>query len=112
VAGKSFGERLLLGLGQQEQQKRSRHRGDAAELDRSAEPRARGQNSDGLQPALDAAKTKKVPVVTIDRKVTSQPCTDYLTFIGSNFVEQGRRAAQAMAKATGGSGKVVILLGS
>jgi ribose transport system substrate-binding protein len=69
-------------------------------------------NSDGLQPALDAAKAKKVPVVTIDRKVTSQPCTDYLTFIGSNFVEQGKRAAQAMAKATGGTGKVVILLGS
>jgi ABC-type sugar transport system substrate-binding protein len=69
-------------------------------------------NSDGLQPALDAAKAKKVPVVTIDRKVTSQPCTDYLTFIGSNFVEQGKRAAQAMAKATGGTGKVAILLGS
>ncbi|WP_410594473.1 ABC transporter substrate-binding protein [Amycolatopsis sp. lyj-23] len=69
-------------------------------------------NSDGLQPALDAAKAKKVPVVTIDRKVTSQPCTDYLTFIGSNFVEQGKRAAQAMVKATGGTGKVVILLGS
>ena len=69
-------------------------------------------NSDGLQPALDAAKAKKVPVVTIDRKVTSQPCTDYLTFIGSNFVEQGRRAAQAMAKSTGGTGKVAILLGS
>src|SRR4051812_6306763 len=69
-------------------------------------------NSDGLQPALDAAKAKKVPVVTIDRKVTSTPCTDYLTFIGSNFVEQGKRAAQAMAKATGGTGKVAILLGS
>ncbi|WP_206791177.1 ABC transporter substrate-binding protein [Amycolatopsis sp. MtRt-6] len=69
-------------------------------------------NSDGLQPALDAAKAKKVPVVTIDRKVTSQPCADYLTFIGSDFVEQGKRAAQAMAKATGGTGKVAILLGS
>jgi ribose transport system substrate-binding protein len=69
-------------------------------------------NSDGLQPALDAAKARKVPVVTIDRKVTSRPCTDYLTFIGSDFVQQGKRAAQAMAKATGGTGKVVILLGS
>ncbi|WP_340681705.1 ABC transporter substrate-binding protein [Amycolatopsis coloradensis] len=69
-------------------------------------------NSDGLQPALDAAKAKKVPVVTIDRKVTSQPCTDYLTFIGSNFVEQGKRAAQEMVKATGGTGKVAILLGA
>ncbi len=69
-------------------------------------------NSDGLQPALDAAKAKKVPVVTIDRKVTSQPCTDYLTFIGSNFVDQGKRAADALVKATGGSGKVAILLGA
>ncbi|MFD5244347.1 ABC transporter substrate-binding protein [Amycolatopsis sp. NPDC058340] len=69
-------------------------------------------NSDGLQPALDAAKAKKVPVITIDRKVTSQPCTDYLTFIGSNFVEQGKRAAQEMVKATGGTGKVAILLGA
>jgi galactofuranose transport system substrate-binding protein len=69
-------------------------------------------NSDGLQPALDAAKEKKVPVVTIDRKVTSQPCADYLTFIGSDFVSQGKRAADAMVKATGGNGKVAILLGS
>ncbi|AKU15660.1 ABC transporter substrate-binding protein [Luteipulveratus mongoliensis] len=69
-------------------------------------------NSDGLQPALDAAKAKKVPVVTIDRQVTSKPCTDYLTFIGSNFVSQGQRAADAMIKETGGKGKVAILLGA
>ncbi|MFD0203305.1 MULTISPECIES: ABC transporter substrate-binding protein [Saccharothrix] len=69
-------------------------------------------NSDGLQPALDAAKAKKVPVITIDRKVTSKACDDYLTFIGSDFVEQGKRAAEAMAKVTGGTGKVAILLGS
>ncbi|TVT53780.1 ABC transporter substrate-binding protein [Amycolatopsis rhizosphaerae] len=69
-------------------------------------------NSDGLQPALDAAKAKKVPVVTIDRKVTSQPCTDYLTFIGSDFVQQGRRAAAELARVSGGTGKVAILLGS
>jgi ribose transport system substrate-binding protein len=69
-------------------------------------------NSDGLQPAFDAAKAKKVPVVTIDRKVNSQACTDYLTFIGSNFVEQGKRAAQEMIRVTGGTGKIAILLGS
>lgn len=69
-------------------------------------------NSDGLQPALDAAKAKQVPVVTIDRKVTSQPCTDYLTFIGSDFVSQGKRAADEMVKTTGGTGKIAILLGS
>ncbi|GAA3194062.1 ABC transporter substrate-binding protein [Actinocorallia longicatena] len=69
-------------------------------------------NSDGLQPALDAAKAKKVPVITIDRKVTSQPCTDYLTFIGSNFVQQGERAADQMIRVTGGKAKVAILLGA
>ena len=69
-------------------------------------------NSDGLQPAFDAAKAKKVPVVTIDRKVNSQSCTDYLTFIGSNFVQQGKRAADEMIRVTGGTGKVAILLGS
>lgn len=69
-------------------------------------------NSDGLQPAFDAAKAKKVPVLTIDRKVTSTPCTDYLTFIGSNFVEQGKRAADEMIRVTKGTGKVAILLGA
>ncbi|GAA1967204.1 ABC transporter substrate-binding protein [Catenulispora subtropica] len=69
-------------------------------------------NSDGLQPAFDAAKAEKVPVVTIDRKVTSTPCTDYVTFIGSDFASQGKRAADEMIRVTGGTGKVAILLGS
>lgn len=45
-------------------------------------------NSDGLEPALSAAKAKGIPVVTIDRKINATPCSDYLTFIGSNFVDQ------------------------
>ncbi|GAA0911321.1 ABC transporter substrate-binding protein [Virgisporangium aurantiacum] len=69
-------------------------------------------NSDGLEPALQAAAAKKVPVLTIDRKINSKSCKDYLAFLGSNFVEQGKRAADAMIKATGGNGKVAILLGS
>ncbi|HEY0119331.1 MAG TPA: ABC transporter substrate-binding protein [Cellulomonas sp.] len=69
-------------------------------------------NSDGLQPAFDAAKAKKIPVVTVDRLVNSAACTDYLTFIGSDFVSQGKRAADALIKETGGTGKVAILLGS
>lgn len=69
-------------------------------------------NSDGLDPALAAAAAKKVPVLTIDRKVTSEPCQDYLAFIGSDFLDQGKRAAEQMAKATGGKAKLAILLGS
>ena len=69
-------------------------------------------NSDGLQPAFDAAKAKHVPIVTIDRLVTAKPCSDYLTFIGSNFVEQGKRAAAEMIRVTGGKANLAILLGS
>lgn len=69
-------------------------------------------NSDGLEPALKAAAAKKVPVLTVDRKLNSTACKDYVAFLGSDFVEQGKRAADAMIKATGGKGKVAILLGA
>lgn len=69
-------------------------------------------NSDGLDPALSAASEAGVPVITIDRKVTNEHCTDYVTFIGSDFYDQGVRAADAMAEATGGQAQVAILLGA
>ena len=69
-------------------------------------------NSDGLEPALNAAKAKKIPVLTIDRKITAKSCDAYVAFLGSNFVEQGQKAAQQMSKALNGKGKVAILLGS
>jgi ABC-type sugar transport system substrate-binding protein len=69
-------------------------------------------NSDGLEPALQAARDKNIPVLTVDRKVNSEPCKDYVAFLGSDFVEQGKRAAQEMAEAMGNKGKVAILLGS
>ena len=70
-------------------------------------------NSEGLEPALQAARAKNVPVITIDRKLSSATvCKDYVTFIGSDFVEQGKRAGAKMSAATGGTGKVAILLGS
>jgi ribose transport system substrate-binding protein len=70
-------------------------------------------NSEGLEPALRAARRQNVPVITVDRKLTGpEHCRDWVTFIGSDFVEQGRRAADAMVKATGGKGNVAILLGS
>ncbi|APU15693.1 MULTISPECIES: ABC transporter substrate-binding protein [Actinoalloteichus] len=69
-------------------------------------------NSDGLDPALDAAKAAGVPVITIDRKVTNTPCEDYVAFLGSDFYDQGARAADAMSEAAGGEAQVAILLGS
>ncbi|MFF5158251.1 ABC transporter substrate-binding protein [Streptomyces sp. NPDC000348] len=69
-------------------------------------------NSDGWDPVLQAAAAKKVPIVTIDRKINATACKDYVSFIASDFVEQGRRAADQMIEATGGRGEVAILLGS
>jgi ABC-type sugar transport system substrate-binding protein len=70
-------------------------------------------NSEGLDPALKAAQDAKVPVMTIDRLLTTKaPCVDYLGWIGSDFVVQGQRAADAMIKATGDKGDVAILLGA
>jgi galactofuranose transport system substrate-binding protein len=69
-------------------------------------------NSSGLEPALNAAAKKGVPVVTVDRKLDSGFCQNWVTFIGSNFEQQGHRAATALIKATGGKGNVAILLGS
>ncbi|MEU0154528.1 ABC transporter substrate-binding protein [Micromonospora fulviviridis] len=69
-------------------------------------------NSDGWEPVLKQAAEKKIPIITVDRKINAQPCTDYLTFIGSDFYEQGKRAADQMMQALGGQGEVAILLGA
>jgi ribose transport system substrate-binding protein len=54
-------------------------------------------NSEGLDPALKAAQDAKVPIMTIDRLLTTKTaCTDYIGWIGSDFVVQGQRAADAM----------------
>jgi len=70
-------------------------------------------NSEGLDPALDYAKENGVPIMTIDRLLTTKTaCEDYIGWVGSDFVEQGRRAADAMVRETGGEAKLAILLGA
>ncbi|MFJ4713713.1 ABC transporter substrate-binding protein [Streptomyces sp. NPDC088785] len=69
-------------------------------------------NSDGWEPVLRAAGAKHIPIVTVDRKINATACKDYVSFIGSDFVEQGKRAADRMIEATGGKGTVAILLGA
>ena len=69
-------------------------------------------NSEGLEPALNQARDQGVPVITIDRELTSTPCEDFVTFIGSDFLDQGQRAAEQMIEATGGEATIAILLGS
>lgn len=70
------------------------------------------ENSAGLGPALAEAKSKKIPVLTIDRTVTGTACSDFIAFIGSNFYGQAQIAADDLAQATGSSAKVAILSGT
>jgi galactofuranose transport system substrate-binding protein len=67
---------------------------------------------EGLAPALQAAKEAKIPVFLIDREAAGTPGEDYVAFIGSNFVEEGRRAAEWLIKQTGGKAGIVELTGT
>ena len=66
----------------------------------------------GLVPALQAARQAKIPVILVDREAAGTPGQDYVTFLGSNFVDQGRRAADWLAKTTNGRATVVELTGT
>ena len=60
-------------------------------------------NSEGLDPAIDYANENGIPIMTIDRRLTTMTaCEDFIGWVGSDFVEQGRRAADAMVRETGG----------
>src|SRR4051812_33225269 len=70
-------------------------------------------NSTGLGDAISYAKQKKVAMIPVDRNITGvKGCESVGPQLGSDFVEQGRRAADAMIKATGGKAKLAILLGA
>ncbi|WP_335983015.1 MULTISPECIES: ABC transporter substrate-binding protein [Streptomycetaceae] len=70
------------------------------------------ENSDGLGPALAKAKSKKIPVLTIDRTVTGTACGDFISFIGSDFYGQAQIAADDLGTATGGTAHVAVLTGT
>jgi ribose transport system substrate-binding protein len=67
---------------------------------------------DGLAPALQAAKAAKIPVILVDRAAAGTPGEDYVTLLASNFVEQGRRAAEWLAAQTNGKANIVELSGT
>ncbi len=69
-------------------------------------------NATGLQPALEQAAAKNIPVVTIDRVTAGTPCRNFITNIGSDFLVQGQRSADALAAATGGKSEIVEIQGA
>src|SRR5688572_2807220 len=68
-----------------------------------------------LIPAVMAAKKAGIPVVLLDRNVDqslAKAGRDYVTFIGSDFVDEGKRAAEALTKAMNGTAKIIQLEGT
>ncbi|HWK48201.1 MAG TPA: ABC transporter substrate-binding protein [Stellaceae bacterium] len=68
-----------------------------------------------LIPAVMKAKKAGIPLFLIDRSVDAnlaKPGRDYVSFIGSDFVDEGRRAGEWLVKATGGTAKVIELQGT
>ncbi len=67
---------------------------------------------EGLAPALQAAREAKIPVFLIDREAAGKPGEDYVAFLGSNFVEQGKRAGEWLVKQTNGKAGIIELTGT
>jgi ribose transport system substrate-binding protein len=67
---------------------------------------------EGLTPALQSAKAANIPVILVDREAAGTAGEDFVTFLGSNFVEQGKRAAEWLVKETGGTASIVELSGT
>jgi galactofuranose transport system substrate-binding protein len=61
------------------------------------------------------AGAAKIPVFLLDRDVdhnVAKPGQDYVSVLQSDFVQEGKRAAVQMAKATGGKAKIIELEGT
>jgi ABC-type sugar transport system substrate-binding protein len=66
----------------------------------------------GWEPVLQEIKQAGIPVVLSDRAVDVSDPSLYATFIGSDFVEEGRRAATWLAAKTGGKAQIAELVGT
>ncbi len=66
----------------------------------------------GWEPVLKEAKAANIPVVLVDRGVKVTDESLYATLIASDFVQEGRLAAEWLVKKLGGKGNVVELQGT
>lgn len=67
---------------------------------------------EGLGSALQRAKQANIPVFLIDREAAGTAGQDFVAFLGSNFVEQGKRAGDWLVKQTSGKAGIVELTGT
>ncbi len=66
----------------------------------------------GWEPVLQEIKQAGIPVILTDRAVDVSDPSLYATFIGSDFVEEGRRAGKWLAEKTGGKAQIAELVGT
>ena len=68
-----------------------------------------------LVPVVMAAKNAGIPVFLIDRDVDhamAKPGVDYVTFIGSDFIEEATRIGEWLVKNANGKSKIIELEGT
>jgi ABC-type sugar transport system substrate-binding protein len=65
----------------------------------------------GWESVFQEAKDAGIPIILVDRRA-DVPEDLYATYMGSDFVEEGRRAARVMAHLLGGKGNIVELVGT
>jgi ABC-type sugar transport system substrate-binding protein len=66
----------------------------------------------GWEPVLREAKRAKIPVILMDRTVKVSDDSLYACFVGSDFAEEGRMAADWLAKHSKGKGRILELQGT
>lgn len=65
----------------------------------------------GWEEVFREAQAAGIPIILLDRRATV-PEDLYVTYLGSDFLEEGRNAAQVMAKVVNGEAKIVELAGT
>jgi len=65
----------------------------------------------GWESVFQEAKDAGIPIIFVDRRA-DVPEDLYVTYLGSDFLEEGRNAARVMAKLTNGKANIVELVGT
>ncbi len=68
-----------------------------------------------LAPVIREAAKAGIPVILLDRNVDpklAKAGQDYVTFIGSDFILEGKRVGEWLAKKSGGKANIIQLLGT
>jgi len=65
----------------------------------------------GWEPIFREAKVAGIPIILVDRWA-NVPDDLYVTYLGSDFVEEGRNSARVMEKLVHGKARIVELVGT